>query len=226
MLCDVGNRDDQGRARHVGAPRVVHLHMRGIGRDIEPPVGELHDPRPVGVEPACEIAAPVARRPDRRHVPGRQEVDAAVVGEEELRRVEAGGRWEGPPAGGARVVRDPRQVGAVVGDQVLPACAARDGGEQDGLFELGERARAPPPRRRRAARPEWSRPWRSAGSGGRAALRSAERLRPRPGRAADPGCGRRAAPMSLRRVASSMAVLRHGPARQEGIGRAQDPCHG
>ena len=133
----VGDRDDQRAAGDVGAPRVVHFHVLRLRRDVEAPIGELDDAGAVGGEPGGEIRVASIRV----HVAGWQEVDASIVGEEELAGVEARGRREAPAAGGGVVVRDVGQVGGAAGDQVRPAGVAGDGGEQQRLLHCGERRR-------------------------------------------------------------------------------------
>ena len=182
MLGDVGDRDHQRAARHVRAPGVVHLHVRRLPREVQPPVRELDDPRPVRLEPGLEVGLLAGAH--GMHVARRQEVGAAVVGEEDLAGVEAGRRGKGPAARGALVVRDLRRVVRVEGEEVEPAGVAADRGEQDHLLEVGDR-------RRRVPRGEGQRPVGDRGALGEAARAPAvDRLDQREGTATSRPAGK------------------------------------
>ena len=80
---------------------------------------------------------------ERAGVASREEVDARVIGEEELRGVKAGGRRERAPGGAPRVVRRVRCVVRVPGDRVVPAGRPTHRAEHEHPLELRERQRFP-----------------------------------------------------------------------------------
>ena len=204
MLRHVRHREDQRRAGHVGAPGVVPLHVRDRGRDVQPAVSELDDARPVRLEPCAEVGAAVRR--DGRHVPRRQEVDAGVVGEEELRGVEARRGRKAAAARGGGVVRQLRRISGMVREELGPAGVARDGGEQQHLLQRVERLG-------RLARGEGERPVGDRGALGEAARAAAvDRLDQREGRCLDEAAGR------------GGIGVEHDPAfRGEGVGPGAEP---
>ena len=106
MLGDVGDRDHEQRAGDVHAPGVVPLHVGLLRRQVEPAVGELADLIAVRARPSARRAtSSVAAVDERAGVAGGEEVDAGVVGEEQLAR--CGSRR---PTGS---VRPPARAGVV-----------------------------------------------------------------------------------------------------------------
>ena len=77
----------------------------------------------------------------RRCVAGGEEIDAVVVGEEDLAGVEPGGRGEGAPARRCGVVGHMRCVARVAGDRVVPAGIPRRRRQHHHLLKLAERHR-------------------------------------------------------------------------------------
>ena len=204
MLRHVGHRPDQRRAGDVGAPGVVPLHVRHRGGKLQPPVRQLDDARPVRLDPGVEIGAPSRGR--RLHVAGGQEVDPVVVGEEELRGVEARRGGKAPPARGRRVVRQPAGVVGVVREELRPAGVAGDGGDEQHLLARVERLG-------RLARGEGERAVRDRGALGEAARAAAvDRLDQREGRGLDKPAGK------------GGVGVEHNPAfRGQGLGSGVSP---
>ncbi len=81
----------------------------------------------------------VGRVDERPGVARREEVGAGVVREEELGRVEPGGRGERAARGTARVVRQMRGVSLVAHDRVVPAGRGAHRRQHEQALQLAER---------------------------------------------------------------------------------------
>jgi hypothetical protein len=80
-----------GRFTH----RVVALHVRLLGGDVHPTVGELPDTAPVGLDHRLGVQWRAGLTVhELRGVSGLEQVGAFVIGEEDLGRVKAGRRGE------------------------------------------------------------------------------------------------------------------------------------
>ena len=174
---------------------------------LQPAVRELDDPGPVRIEPGAEVRASARRH--RGHVPRRQEVNAGVVREEELRGVEAGRGGKAAPARGGGVVGQPSRVARVMREQLRPPGIAGDGSDEQHLLQRIERFR-------RLARGEGQRPVRDRGPLGEAArAATVDRLDQREGRGLDQavGTGGMASSMILPFAVRASARARPRPPR-------------
>ncbi|SHV33565.1 Uncharacterised protein [Mycobacteroides abscessus subsp. abscessus] len=115
MLGQIGYREGQQAARVVADPDVVALHIGLFAWQLQTFVRDL-DVRVGGVgNPLLDC-----RKLLWRLVTGGQEVDAGVVGEEELAGMKSRGGGKGATGGTAGVVREGGSITGVVGDAVVP----------------------------------------------------------------------------------------------------------
>jgi hypothetical protein len=106
VLGDVPYRDQQRAPRAVGAPGIVPLHVGLFGWDVEPTVRELAYAASVGFQDGIEVRRSIGRLLDQRGgVAGLEEVDALIVGEEDLAGVKACGRGKSATPRCSRIVR-------------------------------------------------------------------------------------------------------------------------
>ena len=93
-----GEYDERGRL--VEHPRVVRLGVRHLGRDFQTPFADPAHPLPDVLHEGIQVQRPVFEHgPERGGIAHVEHVDAIVVGEERLARVETGCGREGSPAG-------------------------------------------------------------------------------------------------------------------------------
>jgi hypothetical protein len=139
VLGDVGHRDDQQRPGHIDTPGVVALQIGLLGRQVQPPLGQLAEPPTVTLDHQLGRDLLDRRVDQRTGVAGREEPDAGVIGEEQLGGVEPSRRGEGPPGCPGGVVGDLGGVAGVAGDRVVPAGGPAHRGQHQQPLQLIQR---------------------------------------------------------------------------------------
>jgi hypothetical protein len=198
VLGDVRHRDHEQRPGHVDAPGVVPLQVRLLGRQVQPLVRQPLQPALVALDHELGRDLLDGGIDQRAGVPGREEVHARVVGEEELGRVEAGRGREGAPGGRAGVVGGVWRVVGVPGDGVVPSGGPAHGAEHQHPLELGEPLRL------------------VAGPVGERAVRDLVAYREPPGAAPEQGLHERKGGQVLQGIAADVRRLRGPWARDVG----------